>query len=188
MLVRFRIKIDKCVQGVQYLAWQKPDITHYYVVKLFFFADRSHLMEWGRPISGDRYVAMEHGPVPITILDMVKGNSTISEEVKEIFEARLSRVWDGNHVKLRSKTHNPDFPGLSGSDIEHLDKSVSKYGSLGFGQLKELSHLDEAYQKAMARAGDNNDLNPIDWLGDLGTPEEIVDELYNMGIIERNPS
>ncbi len=186
MQVRFRIQIDKCIQGMQHLAQRKPGISHYYVGKIFFFADREHLVDCGRPISGDRYVAMEHGPVPITMLSIIKDNAGISEEVREKFQSRLRREWAGNHVKLWPHEQAPEFPSLSGSDIKYLDDSLSKYGELDFGQLRELSHHDEAYQNAMAKPGENNDLNPVDWLGYLGTPEEIVDELYNMGVIERN--
>jgi uncharacterized phage-associated protein len=42
--------------------------------KVMFFADRSHLRQYGRPVTGDLYIAMANGPVPSRIYDMVKGN------------------------------------------------------------------------------------------------------------------
>ena len=54
--IRFRVDIEKCIQGIQFLAANKPGITQYYVCKIFFFADKKHLLDWGTPISGDKYV------------------------------------------------------------------------------------------------------------------------------------
>ncbi len=186
MQVRCKIQFSKCIQGVQHLARRKPGITHDYVGKLFFFADRSHLIDWGRPIFGDRYVAMEHGPVPVTIYSIITNSADVSEEIRVEFQSRLSRKMHGELVKLWSNEQESEFPGLSGSDIEYLDDSFDKYGDWDFGQLIELSRRDEAYQKAMERKRGNKDLNPIDWLGDLGTPAQIVDALYDMGVIDRN--
>jgi len=33
------------------------------IFKIIYFADRQHLADWGRPITGDTYIAMEAGPV-----------------------------------------------------------------------------------------------------------------------------
>ncbi len=186
MRIRLKIYHDKCIQGVQHLAQRKPGISHYFVGKLFFFADRSHLIDWGRPISGDQYVAMEHGPVPITIFNMIKGSAGISNEVKMKFQARLRKKKQGNQVKLWSNMQVSEFPDLSGSDIEYLDNSMDKYGEMDFSQLKELSHSDLAYKNAIEKSGENSDINPIDWLGELGTPEQIVDALYEMSVVDRH--
>lgn len=184
MLVRFRINYDKCIQGMQYLALQKPGITQYYVGKVFFFADRNHLVDGGRPISGDRYLAMKHGPVPFEILNLIKGNSPYSGQVKEKFDSRLRRETQDNKICLWSNAEKSDFPGLSESDIEYLGDSLEKYGNMDFGKISDLTHDDKAYQKAMARPGENNDMNPIDWLDHIGTPEEIISALDDMGVID----
>ncbi|OQY45782.1 MAG: hypothetical protein B6240_08350 [Desulfobacteraceae bacterium 4572_87] len=42
------------------------------VFKILFFADQKHLSRYGRPVVGDYYVAMRHGPVPSRIYDILK--------------------------------------------------------------------------------------------------------------------
>ncbi len=187
MLIRFRINYDQCIQGMQYLALRKPGITQDCVKRVFFFADRRHLVDGGRSISGNRYVAMKHGPVPYEISNLIEGNSPYSGQVKEKFDSRLRRETHSGKVCLWSKIEVPDFPNLSGSDIEYLGDSFDQYGNVNSGKFSDLTHDDTAYQRAMARPGENNDMNPIDWLDHIGTPEEIISSLDDLGVIDRRP-
>src|SRR3989304_7235844 len=41
------------------------------LLKLLYLADREALLRWGRPISTDVYVSMDHGPVLSKTLDMI---------------------------------------------------------------------------------------------------------------------
>jgi len=40
------------------------------LIKLMYLADREALLRWGRPISTDRYVSMDKGPVLSRVLDL----------------------------------------------------------------------------------------------------------------------
>ena len=40
------------------------------LIKLLYLADREALLTWGRPISTDRYVSMDRGPVLSRVLDL----------------------------------------------------------------------------------------------------------------------
>src|SRR6266446_7375344 len=51
---------------------RKIAVTQYDIVKSLFLADRAHLNKYGRPITFDNYVAMEHGPVPSTAYNFLK--------------------------------------------------------------------------------------------------------------------
>jgi len=41
------------------------------LIKLLYLADREALLRWGRPISTDRYVSMDRGPVLSHVLNLV---------------------------------------------------------------------------------------------------------------------
>ncbi|NCN39598.1 MAG: SocA family protein, partial [Candidatus Aenigmarchaeota archaeon] len=41
------------------------------LMKLFYFADFTHLKQFGSPITYDTYVKLEHGPIPSTIKSLV---------------------------------------------------------------------------------------------------------------------
>src|ERR1035438_7135460 len=68
----FALDTDKAVEAVLYVAarMQKPSLPS--ISKVLFHADKMHLSRYGRPISGDRYVAMKHGPVPSAAYDILK--------------------------------------------------------------------------------------------------------------------
>ena len=107
------------------------------IFKILYFADREHLSEWGRPITGDNYIAMEAGPVPSKIYDMLKivrGDSYMKdiEGLSDYF-----KIEDWKYVQ---PLKDADTCALSASEKKILDKAIEKYGELSFGELKEKSH------------------------------------------------
>ncbi|PZO63204.1 MAG: hypothetical protein DI498_13760 [Paracoccus denitrificans] len=183
--VRFKIDYNKCIQGMQFLASKKPGITQYYVGKIFFFADREHLLDWGRPISGDRYVAMNHGPVPSEIYNLVKNDSGMPDELLDMIRDRILFENEGNKIHLFANDDKLNFSALSGSDMEYLDTSLKTYGEMSFGQLRELSHRDAAYEAAWAKPGLNNEMNPHYWLAELGEADAVLSSLIDSPMIDR---
>lgn len=133
---------------------RKRIVTQYELVKTLFLADRSHLNEWGRPITFDNYTAMQHGPVPSLAYDLLKAN------VKTLHDHNISQLpWktvdsDGNKKyflppdeALSEETY------LSQSDIEALDDALGMVLRLGFGQIRRLTHEDRAYLEAWREDG-----------------------------------
>lgn len=183
--VQFKINYEKCIQGMQFLASKKPGITQYYVGKVFFFADREHLLDWGRPISGDRYVAMEHGPVPSGIYNLVKNNSGMPDELLDLMRDRILFESEHNKIYLFANDEKLDFSALSGSDMEYLADSLTTYGNMSFGKLREISHRDAAYEAAWRNAGMNNEMNPHYWLAELGDADAVLSSLMDTPVIDR---
>jgi len=64
-MLSFEFKPSKFGSAVAYLAERKPGVTKKELCKLLFFADKLHLLRYGRPITGDRYFALEQGPSPL---------------------------------------------------------------------------------------------------------------------------
>lgn len=140
-----RKKIQEAILYVMSLA---DGLTQYDVAKTLFLADRSHLNKYGRPITFDNYVAMEHGPVPSLAYDALKPNWD--------FKARFGcdRPWMSNPDPQNPKANRftpkrePDLRYLSRTDIEELRKALGTVQSLTFGQLRRLTHEDPAYVEA----------------------------------------
>ena len=61
-----------------------------------FFADKEHLLDYGRPITGDSYVAMEHGPVPTSTRDILKFDSGYPDEYLDILASRVRVEHEGS--------------------------------------------------------------------------------------------
>ena len=145
----FKFNQDKAIAAVLFIAHRLmehhgkkgPDLHK--IFKILYFADQKHLANYGRPIIGDFYIAMEHGGVPSGIYDMVKmvrGNS-ICEDAKG-----FGKFFDVSGHFLFPK-QKPAMEEFSKSDLECLDESIIENKDLDFLKLKRKSH-DQAYQKA----------------------------------------
>ena len=71
-LKRFVFQREKAIEMVLYLAQRLDNPTVLQICKLMYFADKRHLDKWGQFLCGNDYVAMEHGPVPVNVYDMLK--------------------------------------------------------------------------------------------------------------------
>jgi hypothetical protein len=123
-------------------------ITQYDIIKTLFFADKSHLNTYGRPVIYDNYVAMPHGPVPSLAYDLLKGWTS------GLRHHRLDSLpWSRRAAPEISPSANIFFSAkrdfnedvLSESDVEALRDALIAVKSLTFGQIKRLTHEDPAY-------------------------------------------
>lgn len=119
----------------------KPDLHK--IFKIMYFADQKHLARYGRPVLGDFYVAMDHGPVPSQVYDMIKivRGETIFQSLRN-YSAYFAL--SDHYVYPKQE---PDMDLFSESDLECIDESLKENRYLSFNQLKEKSH-DDAYCKA----------------------------------------
>lgn len=66
------------------------------LVKLLYLADREALIETGVPITGDRFISMRHGPVPMRVLSLIKNDDPAPDSIwhgyveRRDFDARLA--------------------------------------------------------------------------------------------------
>ena len=139
--VAFRFQADKFVNAVAFLAGRCPGTTKLKICKLLYFADRDHLRRFGRPIVGDHYYKLPHGPIPTRGLDILRGLGSPVE--KALLDQHVSIV----RVEIRPK-RNPDLKVFSKSDIEILQTTCESYGKLTAGQLRRLSHAEPAWLQA----------------------------------------
>ena len=96
------------------------------LIKLLYFADRMSFQEYGRPITGDRYVAMKLGPVLSTVFDRVREGE---------WGGRIRK--SGYYVELIG----PEFTGpLSEAEIGILDEVTQTFRTLDHWKLSDLSH------------------------------------------------
>jgi uncharacterized phage-associated protein len=64
---------DKTLNSILYLSQKAAKgLDLYALVKMIYFADKAHLHQWGRTITGNSYARMQHGPTPSEAYDMLK--------------------------------------------------------------------------------------------------------------------
>lgn len=148
MPIQFDLKPQKLASAIAYLAVRRPGLTKKQICKLLYFADKEHLLRYGRTITGDRYNALPQGHVPSAGLDVMNG--------------RVRHVGAGPVEALRrygklngwifEVSHHPDMKVFSRSDREILDRIIQELGHLSAKQLEGLSHKEPSYKKTAANA------------------------------------
>lgn len=108
--------------------------------KILYFADQKHLSEYGRSITGDTYIAMQYGPVPSCVDDILKalrGDGFFSDN-EGIANLRKSLHFENRFII--AATAEPDMDELSLSDVECLDYAIELCRNLNFQELTNFSH------------------------------------------------
>jgi uncharacterized phage-associated protein len=150
MAVQFKFDFEKFLAVLQYMAWKSvPELDKYKICKLLFLADKYHLVQYGRPIIGDRYCALKYGPVPSHSLDLLNGaiKAESAESDPEIRAMVAALELDRRYQNPRFSTRtSPAFHSLSKSDVMSLDHIIEKFGAKDFNSLKSLTHTMYAYR------------------------------------------
>lgn len=127
----------RALNAVLYVASRLTDRGYHKIFKVLYFADRDHLADWGRTITGDRYVAMEFGPVPSVLYDIFKAKE---EAAGNGAFANLFLAQRVDPIPRITPLVDADRRVLSRSDIKALDKALNEYGGKDFETIKTLSH------------------------------------------------
>jgi uncharacterized phage-associated protein len=147
--LRFRFNVVKFVNAVAYLAQACPNSTKMTVCKQLYYADKEHLVKYGRPIIGDHYYCLEHGPIPTHGLDMLRHRSNPASNA--LLEKYVSVIGDSVHPKQL-----PDRKVFSKSDLAVLDHVIKKYGELSAAALRRKTHAEAPWMNS-------DDRCPIDY-------------------------
>lgn len=119
--------------------------------KLIYFADVSHLRDYGSTITGSEYIKYQYGPVPSRgekILKTLKRQNQISMQ---------RRVLSGDReVEEIAAIDNPFLKCLSQTEIKTLNTIAAELGFKTAGILSDLSHQEPAW----CYAKDKDKLDP----------------------------
>lgn len=161
--------LETAIQAVLYVANRLTRKDFHKIFKILYFADRNHLSNYGRTITGDTYIAMEDGPVPSKIYDMfkiVRGDGLYAAEKAQEFTPYFG-VKDGSLLVPKQEAN---LYYLSESDIKMLDGALEKYGNLSWSEVRELSH-DYAWNNTVR----NQVIDLQDIMRESGDEEEFID-------------
>ncbi len=128
----------KIIQALAYIAFQQPEhkVNSMKAYKLLWLADRYHLRQTGRTITGDSFYALPHGVVPSDAKNVVEHQPTHIPNDTEYCDQYIQRVGKYGYKAVTE----PDLMVFSDSDQDALDKVLRCYGSMDQYQLERLSH------------------------------------------------
>ena len=128
------------------------------LVKLLYLADRASFLEYGHPITGDRYVAMKLGPVLSTVYDRIKEGEWGGLIRKVRYDVRL----------VGSEWIDP----LSEAEIDILDDVSGFCEKLDHWKISNLTHELPEWKKAPNKI--NGDISVESILKALGKAEHDI--------------
>lgn len=106
------------------------------LIKLLYLIDRETLSRWGRPVTGDYYVSMKHGPVLSNVLDLINCGDEPSHE--SIWHKYISSPSEYS-ISLK-KGDIPPLSALSKREIEVIDEIFEKYKKADQWKMVAICH------------------------------------------------
>ena len=165
--IQMNFNENKAIQAILYIVENLKRKDFHKIFKILYFSDREHVSEYGRTITGDRYIAMNDGPVPSNLYDIfksVRGDGYFKDEGK--FSVYFSIV--GNDLIKANK--EPDLKKLSKTDISCIDHSLQRYGDMSWDEIREKSH-DYAWRSTTI----NRAIQFEDMIREAGKDDEYVE-------------
>ena len=104
------------------------------LIKLLYLADREALLRWGRPISTDRYVSMDRGPVLSRLLDLATDGD--DPGAPSIWASSI-RAPGNYEVELKAEAGDDE---LSEAEIHLLDAIFAEHGRKNRWELVKLTY------------------------------------------------
>lgn len=104
------------------------------LIKLLYFLDREALLRWSRPVTTDRYVSMDNGPVVSRIYELILDEPAPGTE--SVWRNHISAPanWD---VQLMRE---PETEELSRAEEALIEEIFTNYGKMNRWELVRLSH------------------------------------------------
>jgi uncharacterized phage-associated protein len=145
---QFEFQPEKALAVAAYLASRTGE-TMYTILKMVYLADRCHLERYGRPITGDNFIAMKEGACPSRIYDSMK---VLRGEHNNNYLPNSEKYLEVDPTTYDVSVKNmPSLDVLSASDIECLDEVVSILKRLGRWEIRKMAH-DAAWNKTNPNA------------------------------------
>lgn len=152
---RFDFKVVKAVQAIRWMLHIAPEKKSDYhtICKACFFADEEVLNLRGRPIFGDQYKAMEYGPVPLGIYEMLKCNQ---KRIKEMHSHGIrSCPWKvvgryGVVLKSKKNLDKSYLRKIASAELEIIEDSFRRSSRMSFRKKVEVTH-GRAWKKGRNR-------------------------------------
>lgn len=167
--LRFVLNERKAAQAAAVLlkAHGQP-MTKLMLVKLLYLAERESLTRSGRPITGDRLVSMNHGPVLSGVLDAI--NSLPSEPPRRRVWSEYVSELTGNEVRLQ--TPEPKTDELSRFELDVLAETYGEFGKKSIGAILHYCHALPEWRDPH---GSSLDIDPADILRFDGWADDEID-------------
>jgi uncharacterized phage-associated protein len=165
--VRFVFNERKAAQAAAFLLrLNRGSMPYLKLIKLLYLADREALVRTGLPITGDRYVSMDRGPVVSRIYAL------IYEPTAERDSPWFEYVTKPKNFAVSAVKNRNDIDELSPYETDLLESVFNGFGKLDPFALADLTH--KICPEWRDPQGSSLPIEPVEIMKAQGaTPEEI---------------
>jgi uncharacterized phage-associated protein len=116
------------------------------LMKLFYFSDFGHIKNFASPITYDRYVHLEHGPVPSTILNLVSAvendpdNAILADAISVEEKDKQKRI-----VSIR-RFSDKDEKYFTEEELQIMKMVCERFASKNAKFIEDSSHKESAWR------------------------------------------
>lgn len=118
-----------------FCAKQEGTIPVLKLVKLIYLADRQFMSECGFPITNDKHVSMQHGPVNSITYDLIGGGLE-----SDAWSDLISDRGEGHVVSLKRPLTDDDDDELSEAEIEAMQTVWDQFGGMTKYGIRDWTH------------------------------------------------
>lgn len=177
-MIQFRFNATKAKEAIQWmLATANEPVDFHALLKSVYFADKQMLNEHGRPIFGATYRAMDYGPVPLEVYEMLKCEPLW---LAELGIDEYPWVRNGYHVSAQPGSNDvPEPDHLAPAELDALEGAFRRSRRMSFTtRTRETHGLD--WVEGTHRAGGRM---AYEDMVDQRVPDraELIEDLEAMG-------
>lgn len=135
-MIRLRFNEAKAAQAAaRLLKLRRGRMSYLKLLKLMYLADRQAILRWGRPISTDRYVSMDQGPVLSNVYSLINGDIPPQKN-----SAWLELISAPENYEVGLRVDEPPTSELSRDEERLLDEIFETYGHMSRWELRDFCH------------------------------------------------
>jgi uncharacterized phage-associated protein len=121
------------------------------LMKLFYYLDFVHLKRYGRPVTFDTYIHLEHGPIPSVIKNIIDEASddieySVLRDTIKVEKVKTRKNEMSKFRPLRDFTKD-DEKLFSETELEVLAEIARRFQDSTSDQIEKESHNESSYKK-----------------------------------------
>ena len=119
------------------------------LMKLFYFLDFIHLKKYGTPVTYDKYVHLEHGPIPSVIKNLV---DSVANDIDNALLADTLAIEQSDGLEIqriipRRSFTTKDEKYFSPTEFETLKRVCGEFGDKNTKFIEDASHKEAPWLK-----------------------------------------
>jgi len=119
------------------------------LMKLFYFLDFLHIKKYGSPVTYDRYIHLEHGPIPQSIKNLIDTASDDPDNSILTDAISFERPQGIDMIRMipNKKFGEEDKKYFSETELEILDLVCNRFGNKNTKYIEDASHKESPWME-----------------------------------------